>query len=50
MKTRAEEIKELLIKTNAMIGYYHVHNNLMAMMEEISKRVKLEIELAKIGD
>lgn len=49
MKTRTEEIEELLTTTNAMIGYYYEHRNLMAMMEEIRKRVKLEIELAKIG-
>lgn len=49
MKTRAEEIEELLNKTNAMIGYYYEQRNLMAMMEEIRKRVKLEIELSKIG-
>lgn len=49
MKTRAEEIEELLNKTNAMIGYHYEQRNLMAMMEEIRKRVKLEIELSKIG-
>lgn len=49
MKTRKEEIEDLLIETNAMIGYYYEHRNLMAMMEEIRKRVKFGIELAKIG-